>query len=61
VVSPRTKARLENSMGSAKVDALKGMEDLGDSDMEGLPEEDPELYAMARTGNELEDGMGEDS
>jgi hypothetical protein len=50
-------------MGSAKVDALKGMEDLGDSDMEGQegPEEDLELYALARTGNELEDGMGEDS
>jgi hypothetical protein len=62
-VSSRTKARLENSTGSAKVDALKGMEDLGDSDMEGQegPEEDLELYALARTGNELEDGMGEDS
>jgi hypothetical protein len=59
-VSPRTKARLENSTGNAKVDALKGMENLGDSDMEGLPEEeDPELYAMARTGNELDDGMGD--
>jgi hypothetical protein len=57
----RAKPTLNSSTGSTKVDTLVGLEDLGDSDMEGLPEDDPELYALARTGNELEDDMGEDS